>query len=103
METQQLEPGRTRRRTWPGFPWAAFATGVTRRGSFASQISAHNAAGIALQRIDLGFAFDSECPDYSDLVPVPRPKPEPGCSGRELHKRWGRVRDPIDARQHRLI
>jgi hypothetical protein len=103
VTVQRLDAARVPLRSWPGFPWAAFAAGATRRGSFTDEVRARNAAGVALQRISTSWTWKSPCPDYSQVVPVPRPKTKPGCGRRDRRRHWSAARDPVAAQQHRAI
>jgi hypothetical protein len=87
----------------PGFPWAAFAATSTRRGWFTGEVRARDSAGVTLQRISTSWAWDSPCPDYSEVVPVPRPKTKPGCGRRAKRQHWSAARDPVAAQQGRAI
>jgi len=101
-DTQRTDKAPVTLRAWPGFPWAAFAT-YTRHGDLATEVRGHNAAGNALQRIELGYAYDSPCPDYSEVVPTPRPKTKPICKGTAKFNPWAKVRDPVAERQAPII
>jgi hypothetical protein len=90
-------------RSWPGFPWAAFATSSSRRGWFTGEVRARNPAGVTLQRISTSWAWDSPCPDYSEVAPVRRPKTKPGCGRRGKRRQWSAAREPIAAQQGRVI
>jgi hypothetical protein len=103
VTVERLDPAPVPLRSWSGFPWAAFATRSTRRGSFADEVRARNTAGVTLQRISTSWAWDSPCPDYSEVVPVPRPPTKPGCGWRAKRRHWSAARDPLAAQQHRAI
>jgi hypothetical protein len=90
-------------RTWTAFPWAAYAATSTRRGWFTGEVRALNSAGVTLQRISTSWAWDSPCPDYSEVVPDPRPKTKPGCGRRGKLRSWSAARDPIAAQQDDAI
>jgi hypothetical protein len=97
-ETQRGDLVNPKLQAWPGFPWTAFAV-FTRHGNLATELRPHNAAGNALQRIDLGYAYDSPCPDYGLVAPVSRPKTKAICKGGAKLNRWTAVRDPVAERQ----
>jgi hypothetical protein len=101
-ETQRGNQAAVRLRGWAGFPWAAFA-GLTRHGDLATEVGPHNAAGQVLQRIDLGYAYDSPCPNYGLVAPVARPKAKRICKGAPRLERWAAARDPVVARQAPII
>jgi len=103
ITTDRLEPEAVPLQSRPGFPWAAFAASSTRRGWFTGDVRARNTAGVTLQRISTSWAWDSPCPDYSEVVPVPRPKTKPGCGRRAKRRHWSAARDPIAAQQGRAI
>jgi hypothetical protein len=100
---QRFDAAPAQLRSWQGFPWAAFATTGTRRRSFPDELRAHNAVGVTVQRIWTSWAWDSPCPDYSEIVPVPRPKTKPGCGPRAKGRHWSVVRDPVASQQYAAI
>ena len=103
VTTDRLDAERVSLATWAGFPWATFAATSSRRGWFSGEVRARNPAGVTLQRISTSWAWDSPCPDYSEVVPVPRPKTKPGCGRRGKRRHWSAGRDPIAAQQGRAI
>ena len=103
ITTDRLAATRVPLQTFPGFPWAAFAASSTRRGWFTGEVRARNLAGVTLQRISTSWAWDSPCPDYSQVVPVPRPPTKPGCGRRGKRRQWSAARDPVAAQQGRAI
>jgi hypothetical protein len=103
ITTDRLDATPVPLRSWAGFPWAAFAASSTRRGWFTGEVRARNPAGVTLQRISTSWAWDSPCPDYSEVVPVPRPKTKPGCGRRGKRRHWSAARDPVAAQQGRAI
>jgi hypothetical protein len=87
-ESWRFESSPVRLRSFPGFPWRAFALPPTRRADQPDSVRAFDAAGGVMQRVDTSWAYRSPCMEKRR-----------GCTRSERRGRWSDARDPYFARQ----
>jgi hypothetical protein len=86
VETQRnLTPAHLEWRSYPGFPWRAFAAMTEPFGALANTLVANGPDGELVATVDLGWAYNPPCRPMNDDI----------CTDGEALGTWVEPRDPV--------